>query len=293
MKNIKINGYNNLELNCYLFEAENPKGVVQIVHGMQEHALRYIDFANFLVYNGYVVLVSDLRGHGKTAQSKEKFGFGEQDIFAETVEDQIIINKFLKEKYKLPVYVFGHSYGSFITQRLAQGLTQSEKFIFCGTANGDNILFSLGKIAAGLAGLFGGKDKPASFVESLSIKGYGKKFENGNWLSRDEKVWEAYQQDEMCGGTFPVSFYQSMFKNLKKLNDGMENISSVSKLFLIVGDKDPVGSNAKQVIKLHEKYLKNGVNASLKVYEDCRHELLNETNKEEVYNDVLDFLNEK
>lgn len=293
MKNIKINGYKNLELNCYLFEAENPKGVVQIVHGMQEHALRYIDFANFLVYNGYAVLVSDLRGHGKTAKSKEEFGFGEEDIFAETVEDQIIINKYLKEKYKLPVYVFGHSYGSFITQRLAQGLTESDKFVLCGTANGDNILFSFGKIAADLAGYFKGEEKPATFVESLSIKGYGKKFENGNWLTRDDKVWEEYQKDEMCGNTFPISFYKSMFKNLILLNEGIENITSVSKLFLIVGDKDPVGSNAKQVIKLHEKYLKKGVQASLKVYEDCRHELLNETNKQEVYNDVLEFLNEK
>ena len=70
MENIVIKGYNDLSLNCYLFEAKNPKAVVQIVHGMQEHALRYVDFCEFLVYNNYTVLVSDLRGHGKTAQSK-------------------------------------------------------------------------------------------------------------------------------------------------------------------------------------------------------------------------------
>lgn len=292
MENIVIKGYNDLSLNCYLFEAKNPKAVVQIVHGMQEHALRYVDFCEFLVYNNYTVLVSDLRGHGKTAQSKDLLGFGEGDIFAETVEDQILINKFLKEKYGLPVYVFGHSYGSFITQRLAQGLTDSNKFVICGSSNGDDILFDLAKIVADISVFLGRKNEKAKFVESLSIKSYGKKFEEGNWLSRDKEVWEKYNEDEYCGGSFPVSFYQSMFKNLNKLNKGIEDISSVSKLFLIVGDKDPVGANAKQVKKLHELYLKKGVNATLKVYEDCRHELLNELNKKEVYQDVLDFLNE-
>ena len=290
MENIKINGYNDLQLNCYLYQAQNAKAVVQIIHGMQEHALRYDDFAKFLVSKGYSVLVSDLRGHGLTAKSPEYFGVGEKDIFAETVEDQIIINEYLKEQFNLPIYVFGHSYGSFITQKLTQKLPRVKKFVICGTANGSNPLYSFGGGLTNFLCLFGIKNKKARLVENMSINSYGKKFENGNWLSRDPEVWKKYRQDQFCGQSFPFSFYQSMFKNLTKLNKGIKYISKDTQILLIVGDKDPVGANAKQVIQLHNIYKKKGVNSTLKVYKDARHELLNELNKNEVYNDVIDFL---
>lgn len=293
MENIKIKGFKNLELNCYLFEPRGkPKAVVQVIHGMQEHAQRYEDFASFLAEKGYVVLTSDLRGHGKTAESIEKLGHNDGDIYEDTLFDQQIICEFLKNKYNLPIYIFSHSYGSLLTQRLMQVCHIPEKFVLCGTGNGGSFIMGMGNLAAGFLNLFGQKDKKATSIEKLSLKSYGKKFENGNWLSRDEEVFKKYTADPYCGGSFPVRFYKSLFSNVTKLNGNIDKIPSDKKIFLIAGTADPVGEKGKQVTKLYNLYISEGKNAKIKLYPGARHELLNEINKDEVYADILAFFEE-
>ncbi|MBP3431800.1 MAG: alpha/beta fold hydrolase [Clostridia bacterium] len=291
-RNVKVLGYHNLELNTYIYDnlPLTAKGVVLIVHGMQEHCMRYQHFAEFLNANGYIVVASDLRGHGHTAESKERLGYGEKDIFTETLKDQLSIIESIHVTYDLPIYLFGHSYGSMLAQNLIQMTPFVEKAVICGTTNGSSPLFHLGSMVISLMSPFKKKDKRGGLVEAMCIKSYGKKFERGNWLSRDEKVFDEYQKDEYCGGSFPFSFYRSMIKNMTKTNNGMGKIGN-KKLFLIAGDKDPVGENGKQVKKLHKIYLKNNIDAKIKIYNGARHELLNEINKEEVYQDVLDFFN--
>ena len=292
MKQFFIDGYHNLKLNCYLFEPKSEaKAVVQIIHGMQEHALRYKDFAEFLADNGYIVFVSDLRGHGHSLLKENKFGFGEKDIYAEIIEDQNIICDFLKKKYNLPIYVFGHSFGSFITQGFMQENKIPQKFVLCGTTDGSKFMYKAGRVFAGFLMAIGQKNNLANIMEGISLKSYGKKFEDGNWLSRDKQNWENYKKDELCGHYFPVSFYRSMLKHLSKLNKTISQIPDSTPIFLIAGDKDPVGKNAKYVGSLYETYKKSGKNVKIKIYPECRHELLNELNKEEVYKDILDFFN--
>ncbi len=291
-QNIKILGYNNLELNSYIYDnVVSPKAVVIIVHGMMEHCLRYKNFAEFLNEHGYIVIASDLRGHGKTAPSIDKLGFGEDDIFQECLKDQINIINFASEKFKLPIYLFGHSYGSMLSQYLIQLTPIIQKCVLCGTANGSSMIMKLGKFAANLLSPFKDEDKRGGIVEKLCIKNYGNKFERGNWFSRDEKVFDDYQADEYCGGSFPFSFYKSLVRNMAKANRGIDKIGT-KKLFLIAGSKDPVGSQGKQVKQLYKIYLKNNVNAKIKIYPEARHELLNEINKDEVYQDVLSFFDE-
>lgn len=288
-KNVKVLGYNDLQLNTFLFdEVENPKAVVVIVHGMMEHCLRYKDFAKFLNQNQYIVVMSDLRGHGKTALRKELLGFGEDDIFSETICDQLNILDFAQENYHIPIYVFGHSYGSMLTQVLIQKTSKIEKAVVCGTTNGSSFVMKLGRFATLLMSPFKKRTSKGGFVEKMCIKSYEKGFENGNWLTKDEKVFENYQKDEYCGGSFPFSFYKSLMKNMTKANRGIDKIGS-KKIFLIVGDKDPLSSGGKQVKKLLKIYLKHNVDAKLQIYKDDRHEVLNETNKKEVYQDILDF----
>lgn len=291
MKNIKINGFNNLELNAYLYdEVQKPKASILIIHGMQEHAGRYLNFANFLQKNGFIVLVSDLRGHGLTAKTKDDFGKAiKDDIFSEIVEDQKILAKYLEDKYSCPLYVFGHSFGSFITQKLLQVYPSIQKAIICGTTNGDSGIIGLGSLISNISIKFGKKDNRNSLVQKMSLNSYGKGFEDGNWLTRDTNVWEEYKKDELCGKPFPLSFYNSMLNNLNKLNKNVSHINKDTNIFFIVGSKDPVSSGGKHVISLYNLYNKKGLSASIKVYDDCRHELLNETNKEEVYNDILEF----
>ncbi len=294
MENIKIKGFKDLELNCYLYEPKGKaKAVVQIIHGMQEHAFRYNDFAEFLAKNGYVVLSSDLRGHGHTAVDPEKLGYNDGDIYQDTLQDQQIICEYLKEKYNLPIYIFSHSYGSLLTQRFMQICHIPEKFVLCGTGNGGSLTMNMGNFVAGLWSFFGQNEKKATAIENLSFKSYGKEFEDGNWLTRNKEEFKKYQEDKFCGGSFPVSFYKSLFSNITKVNDTIENIPNDKKIFLIAGTEDPVGEKGKQVTKLYNLYLDAGKNARIKLYPDARHELLNELNKEEVYNDVLAFFDEK
>ena len=115
-----IEGYHRLKLHTYIYDKiENPKAVILIVHGMMEHAFRYDNFARYLNSVGYIVIANDLRGHGHTALNKN-YGVGEKDIFAETVQDEIIMIEKIKDAYNLPVYLFGHSYGSMISKAIIQ-----------------------------------------------------------------------------------------------------------------------------------------------------------------------------
>ena len=291
-KNLKILGFNDLELNTYVYDnVENPKAVVIIIHGMQEHCLRYKNFAQYLNKNGYISIASDLRGHGHTAISKEYLGYGEKDIFTETLTDQLNIINYANQTYNLPIYLFGHSYGSMLSQVLIQLTPLVEKCVLCGTANGSSGIMKLGNFVVNLLKPFKKETSKGGIIEKLCIKSYGKGFERGNWLTRDEKVFDEYLKDEYCGGSFPFSFYRSMINNMHNANKGIQKIGS-KKVFLIAGDNDPVGSKGKQVKQLYKLYLKNNINAKMKLYKGARHELLNETNKDEVYKDVVDFYNE-
>ena len=117
------------------------------------------------------------------------------------------------------------------------------------------------------------EEENATAVENLSFKSYAKKFKGGNWLSRDESVMKKYNEDELCGGSFPYSFYKSLFSNLRNCNKGIGEIPKDKSIFLIAGTKDPVSQGAKQVKQLYKKYKKSGLNVQMKLYKNARHEL--------------------
>ena len=285
---LQVEGYHHLKLYTYVFDnVQNPKAIVLIVHGMMEHAGRYLNFAKYLNENGYIVVANDLRGHGHSAIDK-KYGYGEKDIFFESVQDEIIILEKLKDAYNLPIYLLGHSYGSMLSQAIIQNTNIVEKCVLCGTANGSSGIMKSGSGLAKFLSFFKNEKADGGFIEKMCIKNYGKKFENGNWLTRDNAVFEAYNKDEFCGGSFPFSFYKSMLTNMSKMNSGVNRIGR-KKIFLIAGSEDPVGSKGKQVEALNKFYLKNNVDSRCKIYPECRHELLNELNKDEVYADIVEF----
>lgn len=292
MKTLKLKGYQDFELVCYLWDnVENPKGVCQIIHGMQEHAKRYNDFAKFLNKKGVIVFASDLRGHGQTAiLNNLPFGYSDGDIFMEIVYDQIKITDYLSNKYKLPISIFGHSFGSFIAQRyMIENGFKINNIILCGSTYTNSMQFKAGYQLAKICRVFKGKKSKAKLLEKLSIKGYGKNFDNGNWLSRDENNWINYKNDRLCGMTFPNNFYWSFFKNARHNYKNLKNIPFYLPILIISGSNDPV-SGKKGTIKLFFTYGKAKKKVFLKTYLNARHELLNEINKEEVYNDVANFI---
>lgn len=289
----KILGFHDLPLATYIMDkVENPKATIVIVHGMMEHGTRYAEFAKYLNKCGFVVVVTDLRGHGKTMRSKDEYGKGEKDIYSETIQDQLNVIAFAKEKYHLPIYLFGHSYGSMLSQQLVEVSPYVEKAVLCGTADGGYFLFAMASALATLIGPFVNKDKRGGLPEKIGKKNYEKAFERGNWLTRDEKEFDKYLADEFCDGSFPFSFYKSLIKNLRKCNKNIAMIGN-KKIFLIAGSEDPVSFRAKAVTSLYKRYLKNNIDASIKIYDGARHELYTETNRKEIFKDVSDFFEKK
>ena len=277
-------------------ETKNPRGVVLIIHGMSEHSARYDEFAKYLNKNDYVCFAFDLRAHGKTSINIKALGKYDGDLFADSVNDAIFFSHLLNELYPdLPLLVFGHSFGSFLLQRYVELYDKYKGVVFCGSANMKNDpSVGLGLFVSGMGKLFCGKGKKAKLIAKLSFGAYGKKFEEGNWLSRDYKNWEKYQKDEYCGFICSHNFYHSFFKNLKKIykKDNLKELNTKKPMMIISGSKDPVGGFSKLAIKLDKLYADLGVKQrKFKLYEGARHELLNEINKQEVFGDVLDYFN--
>lgn len=296
MKTIKIEGYNKFEIVGYLWDkVEKPVGVLQIIHGMQEHALRYSDFAKYLNSLGIIVFASDLRGHGQTALLHNlPLGYSDGDIFMEIVNDQIIITEYLSKKFELPISILGHSFGSFITQRyMVENGFKVKNVILSGSSYSNSMAFRAGFRVAQIQKSFGLKKKRAKMIEKMAFGSYGKAFKYGNWLSRDDKVWEKYKQDELCGKPFPVNFYYSFFKNARHNYRNLNNIPYYLPILIVSGTEDPVaGKNG--IPKLFYEYAGARKKLFLKSYLGARHEILNETNKDEVYKDISDFiLNDK
>ncbi len=299
MKEIIFYGYKDYKLNLAVWDdVANPRAVVQILHGMAEHIARYDAFARYLNSKGYVVLGDDHRGHGKTAGQANLGKVPDGDCFFDTVQDEILITKYAEDTYKLPVIVFGHSYGSFLTQAYIQrnsGVIAGA--VLCGSACQNGMDVKAGKLISALQCAIYGKDSEAGMIRKMSFGAYDAQFITENkefaWGNRDDNEREKYLADPMCNFTLSLGFYKSFFNALCKIyrSKNLSNIRKDLPLFIISGDRDPVGGNGKLVSRLYEKYIDAGLACvSMKLYPEARHEILNELNKEEVYGDVNDFI---
>ncbi len=293
MEKFELKSFDGYCINCYLYEGvEKPKGIVQIVHGMKEHGFRYDSFCKKLNKLGFVAFASDLRGHGKNVR-KEDLGQGE-NLYENSVKDQIFISDYLTKKYKkLPLFIFGHSYGSFITQRYMELTNLSKKIVLSGTAFSGDASFKMGKILANIQSKFINPTKHARFIEKVGIGSYGKGFENGNWLTKDEKEWQKYNADELCGTDFPISFYKAMFNGFTKVNKHLDDIEKDTEFLLVVGELDPVSQKTKGVRKVEQKLKQNGLKVRTIVYENCRHEVHSDKERDTLLKDITEFYLEK
>lgn len=294
LKEYKMLGYKGRELTVYESEVVGAKNIVVLIHGMQEHAKRYEWFSGELEYNGIAFFAADLRGHGKNITLKP--GLDDGNIFANIVEDYLIFIENLKKKYVgAKIILMGHSFGSFVAQRFVRDFQDKvDKIILCGSNFMNNFLMKAAGVVASINKLLTGRKKDAKLLESLSIRSYGKGYPDGNWLTRDENIWAEYKKDPLCGQVFPVAFYHSMSKEVVKNYKGLKRWNNLAEkkvpIFIIAGDDDPVGEKGKGVTRLYEEYDKNDLIVDIKLYDGARHELLNELNKKEVVQDILNFI---
>lgn len=276
-----------------------PKGIVQISHGMAEHALRYEEFANFLNDNGFIVYAHDHRGHGKT--SPDELGYmGEGDAFHMMLDNiKDVTDLIKKENPNMPVFLFGHSMGSFLSLRYSELFGKElEGLILCGSNGNQKLIFALGeKVAKYQMKKYGAKT-PAKFMDKLSFGNFNNKFKPirtpSDWLSRDEAEVDKYIDDPLCGTIHSNAYFYYLLKGLRS-NHIAENLSMIPKtlpILLVAGDQDPVGLMGKGVERLNKSLKKQGIESvNMILYPGARHELLNELNKKEVFEDVSEFLN--
>lgn len=269
-----------------------PVGIVQIIHGMTEHAGRYKTFAKYLNENGYLVIADDHRGHGQT--DKENLGYSNGNMFKDTLKDEILLTRYYQNKYPgLPYFILGFSYGSFLTQAyIAEYGSHIDGAIIAGSNYQKDFSVYLGEIVANL----GNEKKPAKFIEKMSFGSWEKKFKgNGTWLSSDNENNQLYKDDPLSGFTCSNRFYRDFFKGVKELytEDYINKLPKSLPLLLVSGENDPVGKFGKGVKKLYRFYkeIAGMKHVNIVLFKDSRHEFLNEKkNRDLKWRTILDFI---
>ena len=287
------------KLQVYVWPNEQAKAWVHINHGMAEHALRYKDFATQLVAEGYAVVAHNHRGHGNSETTQlgcfaQKNGWGKVLSDLDVVRDSVCSTA-------LPFYLFGHSMGSFVVQSYLSATTRKIDGLILSASNRQPVLLSLiGKFIAKIEQIRVGKQKSSALLQFLSFGSFNQAFKPNrtafDWLTRDNDQVDKYLADPLCG--FPCStglWYEfiSELVNLVKPKT-LKRIQKDLPILMVGGSQDPVGMMGKGLPKLARLYKSIGQEkVTLKIYQDARHEILNETNNEQVYLDIINWLNDQ
>lgn len=277
------------------------RGMVQIAHGMAETAARYEGFAKALTTAGFMVYANDHRGHGKTAGSVEKVGYlADGQGFSWLVEDMHKLSGIIKAEHPdLPLFLFGHSMGSFAAQRYIMLYGQELEGVILSGSDGSKqgLLLAAGRWMAQQEIKKKGRKAQSKRMNQMSFGSYNKAFRPNrtefDWLSRDAAEVDKYIADPFCGTVFSCGFFDDFLGGMQQLHNRQElqQIPKELPIYIFSGDRDPVGKNGKGVALLLKKYQAlNILDVSMKLYKEGRHEMLNEINREEVIMDVIHWL---
>ena len=276
------------------------KGVVQISHGMAEYSNRYARFALELCKAGYAVFVSDHVGHGSSITNKEMLGYFGENGEETFVEDLKTFSDIAKAEYPdLPFFLFGHGMGSLIARKYtAKYGYLLDGVIYSGTS-GENPMLGIGLYLANTLIKQNGPEYRSDILDTMAFGAYNRKTKKRtecDWVSRDEEEVDKFIADELCGYKYTVSGMKALFMTLKQVSSRrwFNTVPISMPVYLISGSMDPVGDYGKGVKEVFKTLKKTGRrNVTMKIYEDARHEILNETNRMEVYNDIIEWLDDK
>lgn len=301
-KNFSFKDGEGVEIFVYKWNPDdesNIKGAVQIAHGMAEHAGRYERFARKLTDAGYIVYANDHRGHGKTAGVVENVGYCGEDGFNWMVRDMKELTSIIKkENTELPVFLFGHSMGSLLSQiYIALYGNDINGVILSGTSGRQGFILDLGILMAKREVVKIGAKTPSEKMNKMTFSSYNREFTPVrtafDWLSHDEEEVDKYIDDPFCGGVFSAGFFYEFLTGLKKIHskDIMGKIPKDLPVYFIAGENDPVGKSCRTITCLIEEYTRLGIkDVSYKFYKNGRHEMLNELNRNEVMSDVINWI---
>ena len=276
-------------------------GVIQIAHGVTEHILRYEQFAEFFTQKGFVVVGNDHLGHGTSiAKNSKPMYFGPKNSWNFVVQDIETCRKMTKEKYSdIPYVLLGFSLGSFLvrTYLIDYAKEPIDASIIMGTGYIPNFKIAIAKMIANNEAKKVGEENTSPVIKSLTFETYNKLFKPNrtecDWLCSNEKAIDEYLADPLRGKNYSAGLfiellsgmqYTSNLKNIKKMNKKIP-------IFLLSGDKDPVGEFGKGVIKTFDILRKAGIeNVDIKLYKDLRHDILHEENRNNIYADIYNWL---
>ena len=287
----------NNPISVYLVIPNNPKGIVQIVHGMVEHKMRYINFMNFLADHGYIAVAADTRGHGKSILSNDDLGYFGSNGVNNIINDVYDVMNYIKKEYpNLKYYLFGHSFGSLIVRDFIKKYDKDiDKLIVCGSPslnNSTKIGISIIKIMEKVKG-----DRYRStFIRNLTFKDFTKGIDGNDpnrWICVSQKTLDLYKNDPLCNFVFTLNGFETLLKMMIDVYD--KNNWSLNNLTLpilfISGKDDRAMINYNKWIESQELLKNIGYkNVTNKLYDGMRHEILNEDNNMNVYNDILEYI---
>ena len=285
-----------VQLSTLVIAPESPKAVLQLVHGMAEHKERYIPFMNYLSEKGYACVINDLRGHGASVATNEDLGYLDKGGMKALVDDVHCVTDWAKAQYPgLPFFLFGHSMGSMIVLSYIKSYDREiDGLVVCGSPS-RNPAAGLGDFLAGCIGLFKGQRYRSDFLAGLCTGNNDKPFKadglRNAWLSTNKANVQAYNNDPLCGFTFTVNGYRNgLFRLMKDIYSpqGWTVAHPDLPIHFIAGSDDPCIVSIRKFSEAVSFLRARGYReVTSKLYPGLRHEILNETGREEVYRDVL------
>lgn len=296
MKEIALTAQDGHQIQTYIWPTDGAKAWVHINHGMSEHAARYDRLAQELNNAGFAVVAHNHRGHG-TSATTVLGRYADEDGWQKILNDIDVVRDECCDD-SLPYILMGHSMGSFIVQSY---LTQTDRhidgLILSGSNYQNTLLIKAGKVVANLEALRLGKDKVSRLLQFLSFGAFNQPFKPNrtdfDWLSKDHEEVDKYVNDDLCGFDCSISLWLDMFDGLIGLYNkaAFNRIQKDLPIFIFGGDKDPVGEKGKGLPKLKKAYEAAGqTHIHYKLYKDGRHEMLNESNRGEVMEDIQSWL---
>lgn len=284
---------------CRWMPEGTPKAIVQILHGIAEHIERYDHFAEFLATNGILVVAEDHMGHGKSIGVDGVKGYFHGGWFS-AVQDSVKLHELTTKEYPdTPYILFGHSMGSFMARTILAKYPELELSgaVICGTGWQSEGLLKVAVPLCNAICKLTDEKKPNQFLDKVIFGGYNKKVEHprtkSDWLSRDPKIVDAYVADNLCGFVASSGLLRDMLSGIAYIQQeaSLKAMNRSLPCFFIAGGDDPVGDYGNGVKAAAEMFEKSGMNqVKCKIYPLCRHEILNEINRTEVYSDVLEWI---